>query len=108
MTISSTPISPGDHGRAGADGRRAGDRLGDVAEQLVRAAREDESLARLGDVHLHEADAAERLGESSGDLGVDRAALAEERTKPLERLSSSSTPNATRATTVALVSFQFR
>ena len=62
MTIISTPIMPGDHRRARADGRRAGDRLGDVAEQLVRAAREDEPLARLGDVDLHEADAAERLG----------------------------------------------
>ena len=48
--------------RSRANRRRAGDRLGDVAEQLVRAAREDEPLARLGDVDLHEAHAADRLG----------------------------------------------
>ena len=76
----------GDHGRSRADRRRSGDRLGDVAEELVRAAREHQSLARLGHVDLHQTHAADRLGEPAGDFGVDRAAFAEERTEARERL----------------------
>ena len=59
--------------------------LRDVAEQLVRAAREDDLLALLGRVRLDDADAAERFGEPAGHLGVDLAALAEERAQPAER-----------------------
>ena len=65
----------------------AGHRLRDVAEQLVRALREDEVLAPLGRVGLHDADAAERLVQPAGDLGVDLAALAEQRPERLERVA---------------------
>ena len=41
-------------------------------------------LALLGGVDLDDPDAAERLGETSGDFGVDRAALAEDRPQALE------------------------
>ena len=71
----------GDHRCARANRRGAGDRLGDVAKQLVRAAREHESLARFGDVHFHETNAADRFRQASGDFGVDRAALAKQRTQ---------------------------
>ena len=47
--------------------------------------REDQLLALLGGVGLDDADAAERLVQAAGDLGVDLAALAEERPQPLER-----------------------
>ena len=59
--------------------------LRDVAEQPVRALREHELFALLGRVGLDDADAAERFGEPAGHLGVDLAALAEERPQPLER-----------------------
>ena len=71
--------------RERGDRRDAGQRLRDVAEQPVRALREHELLALLGGVGLDDADAAERLGEPAGDLGVDLAALAEQRPQPLER-----------------------
>ena len=45
---------------------------------------EDALLALFGDVGLHVADAAERLGEAAGDFGVDFAALAEERAQVRE------------------------
>ena len=61
--------------------------LRDVAEQLVRALGEDEILALLGGVGLDDADAAERLVQPAGDLGVDLAALAEERPQRLERVA---------------------
>ena len=66
-----------DEGRERADRRHAGQRLRDVAEQPVRALREDELLALFRRVRLDDADAAERFGEPAGDLGVDLAALAE-------------------------------
>ena len=59
--------------------------LRDVAEQPVGALGEDQLLALLGGVGLDDADAAERFVEAAGDLGVDLAALAEERPQPLER-----------------------
>ena len=74
-----------DDRRERGDRRHAGHRLRDVAEQPVRALREDELLALLGGVGLDDADAAERLVQAAGDLGVDLAALAEQRTQPLER-----------------------
>ena len=73
-----------DHGAARGGGRHAGHRLRDVAEQLVRALGEDDLLALLGRVALDDADAAERLGQPAGDLGLDLAALAEQRPQPLE------------------------
>ena len=51
----------------------------------MRALREDQLFALLGGVRLDDADAAERFGEAAGDLGVDLAALAEERTQAVER-----------------------
>ena len=48
------------------DGRHAGDRLRDVAEEPMHAAREDELLALLGGVGLHDPDAAERFRQTSG------------------------------------------
>ena len=47
--------------------------------------REDELLALLRGVGLDDPDAAERFVQPAGDLGVDLAALAEERPQPLER-----------------------
>ena len=70
--------------RERGDRRHAGQRLRDVAEQAVRALREHELLALLGGVRLDDAHAAERFGEPAGDLGVDLAALAEQRPQPLE------------------------
>ena len=80
----STPTDADDHGAAGGGRRDAGHRLGDVAEQPVGAVREDDLFALLGGVALDDADAAERLGEPPGDLGVDLAALAEQRPQRLE------------------------
>jgi hypothetical protein len=70
--------------RSGAHDRRAGDRLGDIAKQLVHAAREDEPLAGLRDIDLHQAHAADRLSESARHFGVDRTALAEERAQSIK------------------------
>ena len=84
-SIIAMPIAPMTSAENAVDGRHAGQRLRDVAEQPVRALREDELLALLGRVGLDDADAAERFGEPAGDLGVDLAALAEERPQPLER-----------------------
>ena len=68
-----------DHdGAARGRGRDAGHGLGDVAEQAVRTLGEDDFLA-LFRRRLHHADAAERLGQPAGHLGVDLAALAEQR-----------------------------
>ena len=72
--------------------------LRDVAEQPVHALREDELLALLRGVGLDDADAAERLGQPAGDLGVDLAALAEQRPQPLERVAPSPPPNAASTT----------
>ena len=52
----------------------------------MRALREDELFALLRGIRLDDADAAERFGETAGDLGVDLAALAEQRSQPLERV----------------------
>ena len=73
-----------DHRGAGGGRRDAGHRLRDVAEQAVRALREHDLLALLGGVALDDADAAQRLGQPAGHLGVDLAALAEERPQRLE------------------------
>ena len=76
---------PEDQRRGRADRGHAGQRLGDVAEQPVRALGEHHLLALLGRVGLDDADAAERFGQPARHLGVDRAALAEQRPQPLER-----------------------
>ena len=65
--------------RRRADRRDAGHRLRDVPKQAVRAFREHDLFALLRRVGLDDADAAERFGEAAGHLGVDLAALAEER-----------------------------
>ena len=83
-----------DH-RAARGGRRdAGHRLGDVAEQPVRALGEDDLFALLRGVRLDDADAAERLGEPAGHLGVDLAALAEERPQRAERVGHAAAEDA--------------
>ena len=51
----------------------------------MRALGEHELLALLRRVGLDDADAAERFGEPAGHLGVDLAALAEQRPQALER-----------------------
>ena len=84
--IISTPMMPTMTVLPAVRRRDAGHRLGDVAEQAVRALREDDLLALLGGVGLDDADAAERLGEPAGDLGVDLAALAEQRPQRPERV----------------------
>ena len=81
-SIIAMPIAPMTTLRERGDRRHAGQRLRDVAEQAVRALREDQLLALLGRVRLDDADAAERFGEPAGDLGVDLAALAEQRPQP--------------------------
>ena len=74
-----------DQPREGAERRHTGQRLRDVSEQPVRALGEDELFAFLRRIGLDDADAAEGFGEAAGHLGVDLAALAEERTQALER-----------------------
>ena len=51
----------------------------------MHALREDQLLALLRGVGLDDADAAERFVQAPGHLGVDLAALAEQRTQALER-----------------------
>jgi len=80
--------------------------LATFRNSLCAAAGEHEPLRALSRRTLHEPDAAECLGEASGDLGVDLAALAEEGRSCLNAIVIIA-PNAERATTVALVSFQF-
>ena len=74
-----------DRGGEAHDARR-GQRLQDVVEEALHAGRERLLLALLGVVALHDADAAERLGEAARDLGVDLRALAEDRPDRPERL----------------------
>ena len=50
-----------------------------VVEQALHAAAEDARLSRFGVVALDHAHAGQRFGEAAGDLGVDLAALAENR-----------------------------
>src|SRR4051812_40802098 len=50
----------------------------------MRAFREGEALASLGRVDLYDADAANRFGETSGDVSVDGAALPEQWAQALE------------------------
>jgi len=61
-----------------ADAGNARHRGRDVAEQFVGAACEDEPLAALGPVGLHDPDTAQRLGEPAGHVGVELAALAKQ------------------------------
>ena len=61
MRIIITPMTPTMTVRQRRRRRDAGHRLGDVAQQLVDALREDDLLALLGGVGLDDADAAERL-----------------------------------------------
>ena len=84
-TIISTPMTPTMSVDTADDGGDADHRLRDVPEQPVDALREDQRLAPLGRVGLDDADAAERFGEPAGDLGVDLAALAEQRPQARER-----------------------
>ena len=72
--------------RERGDGRKAGHRPGDVAEEPVDPLGEDQGLAPLGAVGLDHPHARERLGQAAGDLGVDLGALAEERPQRLERV----------------------
>ena len=78
------PDRPDDEGRERADARDPGHGGGDVAEQRVRPAREHEPLAPLGAVRLDDADAAERLSQPPGYVGVELAALAEQGPQPGE------------------------
>ncbi len=72
------------------------------------ALREDELLALLGGVGLDDADAAERLVQAAGHLGVDLAALAEERPQALERERHRRRRTSPSTTSVTSVSRQFR
>ena len=71
-----------DEGRARAHEGAAGDRSRDIVEQPLDPFRENLFLTCLGDVDLHYPHAAERLGETAGDLGIDSAAIAEQWTQP--------------------------
>ena len=68
-------------------GRHTGHRLGDVAEELVRALREHEIFAALGGVGLDDADAAEGLIEASRQIGGEFPSLPEQRPQRLERVA---------------------
>ena len=70
--------------------------------------REHQLFALLRRVGLDDADAAERFGEPAGHLGVDLAALAEQRPQPLERRRHPAAERARGSATVTSVSFQFR
>ena len=83
-SIITTPSAPTTTVAKALTPETAGHRAGDVAEELVRALGEDQLLALLGGVGLDDADAAERLDQPAGDLGVDLAALAEQRPQALE------------------------
>ena len=74
-----------DEGARRANRGHAGQGLGDVPEQAMRALRKHDLFALLGGVRLDDADASERFGEAAGDLSVDLAALAKEWTETLER-----------------------
>jgi hypothetical protein len=58
--------------------------LATLRKSLCTPAREHQPLPRLGDVDLHETDAADCFGESAAHLGVDLSALAKQRTQLLE------------------------
>ena len=58
-----------------------------LRSSLCAPLREDDLLALLGGVGLHDADAAERLREPAGDFRVDLAALAEDRAQVSERVA---------------------
>ena len=60
--------------------------LHDVVQQALHAGGEDARLAGLGMIALDDAHAGQRLGEPAGDLGVDLAALAEDRADLAEGL----------------------
>ncbi len=66
--------------------RLRGDGADDVVEQALDADGKDARLAVFGVVALDDADAAERFGESAGDLGVDFGALAEDGSDGFEGL----------------------
>ena len=73
-----------DHGREGGGGGDARHGGGDIPEELVGALREGVLLAAFGGVRLHHANAGDALDQSAGDLGVELAALAEDRPQPGE------------------------
>ena len=74
------------HGGRKAHERHGGERLQHVVEQALDAAGEDGGLALLGVIALDDAHAAQRFRQAAGDLGVDLAALAEDRPDLGERL----------------------
>ena len=85
--IMTTPMAPTTTLENAVGGRDAGHRLRDVPEQPVRALREDQILATLGGVGLHDAHAAQRLIQAAGHFRRDLAALAEQRPQRLERVA---------------------
>src|SRR3954465_13886358 len=60
--------------------RRGGQSLEYVVEQALHPAGEDRLFPAFGVITLHHAHAAERFGQTAGDLSVNLAALAENRT----------------------------
>ncbi len=77
---------PENGGRGRPEHAGHGQRLHHVVEQAGNANAEDVSFAILGVIALDDADAAERLSEPAGDLGVDFAAVAEDRANSLEAI----------------------
>ena len=75
---------PEEHGRREREDRGRGQRAEHVVEDAPDPALEDGRLALLGVVALHHPHAAERLRQAAGDLGVDLAALAEDRPQHAE------------------------
>src|SRR5258707_7888250 len=73
-----------DHGGGESHERLRGHGADDVVEQALDAGGKDARLTVLGVIALDDADAAERFGEASSDLGVDFGALAEDGTYGLE------------------------
>ena len=107
--IISTPIDADDHAsRTRSTAETPVIDFATLRNSRCDAAREDELLALLGGVGLDDADAAERLGEPAGDLGVDLAALAEERPQPREGAAPSCRRTPPSTTSVTSVSCQLR
>ena len=79
------PDAPEEHRRSDAEQRHPGDRLQDVREEPGDTVGEDELLALLAVVPLHDPDPGERFGQPAGNLAVDLRPLAEDGTQDAER-----------------------
>ena len=82
---------PDDHAGKRRGRRHARHRLGDIAEQAVRALGEDQILAALGGVGLDDAHATQGLVQATGHFGRDLTAFAEQRPQHVEGVAERAT-----------------